>query len=58
MTVGLYIVTQKEYAILTEKEIMYIDSFKSLLLLLSTLFFSKQQLTRILEIFVGYGSCF
>ena len=40
---------------------MYIDSFKSLLLLLSTLFFSKQYLIRILkilEIIVIYGRCF
>lgn len=58
MTVGLHIVTQKEYATLTKKEIMYPDSFKSLLLLLSTLFFSEKRLTRILEILVDYGRCF
>lgn len=40
---------------------MYIDSFKSLLQLLSILFFYKQQPTRILKILetiVSYGRCY
>lgn len=59
LTLGLYVVTQKEYATLTEKEIMYIDSFKSLLPLLPTLFLwtVTKKILKILEIIVGYGRC-